>query len=65
MEAKKASKESTSLISEHPRMTNKDKALLKQKLMKFVCGTCDLGKDATPAHCEALPRVAEILCMWF
>ncbi len=46
-------------------MTDSDKALLKKKLMKFVCGTADMGAKATPAHCEAVPEVAALLLMCF
>lgn len=52
-------------ISDEPTMTDLDKALLKKKLMKFVCGTADMGAKATSAHCEAVPEVAKILLTRF
>lgn len=64
MEKSKA-KENAPLVSDASIMTDKDKALLKRKLMKFVCGTCDMATSATPQQCEALPKVADILCRWF
>lgn len=54
-----------SAISDDPRLIPGEKALLKRKLLKFVCGTCDMGLNAPAQHAEALPRVAELLVRMF
>lgn len=35
--------------------------LVRRKLAKFVCITCDMGCDATPSQLKALPKVASLL----
>lgn len=64
MEEKGANQE-TVLISDNPNMTDGDKALLKRKLMKFVCGTCDAVHTATPEQIEALPEITALLLLNF
>ena len=64
MEEKGANQESTA-ISNTPNMTGDDKVLLKRKLMKFVCGTCDAVHTATPEQIEALPEITALLLLNF
>lgn len=52
-------------ISNDPKMTQEDKALLKRKLMKFACGTCDMGSLAPPNNVDALPEIAKLLMTEF
>ena len=51
--------EETKTVSDMTSDERKD--LIKRKLIKFVCITCDQGSDATPAQLNALPEVARLL----
>lgn len=43
------------------RLTDKGRALIKGRLIKFVVGTCDLGAQAPKHMVEAMPEVARLL----
>lgn len=46
-------------------LTDAEKSLVKKKLIKFVCGTCDMGANAPAHNVESLPHVAELLVTKF
>lgn len=52
-------------ITDSYELTLGERALLKRKLLKFACGTCDMGAGAPAQHAGALPRVAELLLTKF
>ena len=48
-----------------PILTDKGRALVKGRLIKFVVGTCDLGAQAPKHMVEAMPEVARLLLKEF
>lgn len=47
------------------RLTKDERELLKRKLFKFACGTCDMGASAPAQHVASLPFVAYLLASKF
>lgn len=46
-------------------LTDKGRALIKGRLIKFVVDTCDLGAQAPKHMVEAMPEVARLLLKEF